>query len=460
MAFVSQNKEEVLGSLKRGDIDAVVIGHSNLSDEIILEMYKKGLVDRLAGSLLDKRAENQSIPIELFLTLAIAAKMKQRTSLTDIPFAITDAETLSAIGWNYIGQERPLDEGLMSEGAVRHFVNKYESDEFIQCYNDYIQKQVFPHLQMSPDIHILDCTLITVPLENENYEQSEIIKYKGELYRGYKLASIRGIVDDTGIIEEIELDSINTHDLELSRDMVMNCSLLKPGDILINDRGFISRDLMNFLKIERGVDIYMPLRKNMDAFEQAVSLAKEKGSWMDHPNEKREGQKISFVGNLGPYWRSKKPSEDVDFNACVVYDTKEEEYFVFITTNLNQTARVIVSTYELRPEIEEDFRQIKDFWEIEDFKSTKFNVIAFHIVMLLIGYMFFQVYTTTEEGNEYFGSTLPVAAKRYISKKHKKIIIYSGAYFALFSFLEVIELLINQCSKDVFNKMRPVLASV
>lgn len=53
------------------------------------------------------------------------------------------------------------------------------------------------------------------------------------------------------------------------------------------------------------------------------------------------------------------------------------EYFVFVTTDLKKTAKQIIQTYELRPEIEEDYRQIKDFWQIEDFKSTKYNFIAF-----------------------------------------------------------------------------------
>ena len=71
---------------------------------------------------------------------------------------------------------------------------------------------------------------------------------------------------------------------------------------------------------------------------------------------------------------------------------------VFATTDLTKSAREIVKTYELRPEIEEDYRQLKDFWQIEDFKSTQYNVICFHIVCVLFGYLFFQLYTMLPEG--------------------------------------------------------------
>ena len=47
-----------------------------------------------------------------------------------------------------------------------------------------------------------------------------------------------------------------------------------------------------------------------------------------------------------------------------------------MTTDTTRTARQIISTYELRPEIEGDFRQMKDFWDLEDFKSTKYKTIS------------------------------------------------------------------------------------
>jgi hypothetical protein len=54
------------------------------------------------------------------------------------------------------------------------------------------------------------------------------------------------------MLEDIRLGSINKHGLELSREMVLTSKIPKPGDILIKDRGFISRELLNELKSERG----------------------------------------------------------------------------------------------------------------------------------------------------------------------------------------------------------------
>jgi hypothetical protein len=207
------------------------------------------------------------------------------------------------------------------------------------------------------------------------------------------------------------------------------------------------------------VNTYIPLKKNMEAYEQAVSVAKEQNKWQAHPNKKRKGQKIAFVESLGCHWRSAEPEKDVEINACVVHDTNKNEYFVFVTTDIEKTAKQIIMTYELRPEIEEDYRQIKDFWQIEDFKSTKHNFIASHVIMVLIGYLFFQLYKSMEEGRKYAGKALPVAIKKYVENGQKSVIIYSGQYFAIFGFLEFIQLYAS-CGTEVKQCLDPILAKV
>src|SRR5699024_2086183 len=154
----------------------------------------------------------------------------------------------------------------------------------------------------------------------------------------------------------------------------------------------------------RKVDTYVPLKSNMNAYQIAIQIAQEENKWEPHPS--RENQKIAFVPNLKNYWwsdrmKSRKKyveNEDVEINSCVCWDTETDSYFVFCTTDTTVSAKQIVTTYELRPEIEEDYRQLKDFWKLQDFKSTKINMIALHIIMVLFGYLFFQIYTLMPEG--------------------------------------------------------------
>ena len=436
------NQDSVLDKVKKGKLDAVALSTSNLIDDIILEMNKLKVLDCLKDNIPDLRAKNTTIPYNLIWASAIVAKMKVQTSLTDIPFAINNHKTLAELGYTIIDTEGNLKNGLMQESSLRFLLGKYNPDLFINGYNDTVQKSIFPLLDISPDIHILDCTEIEVNFDNENYEQAGIWHDRRDdsKIRGYKLATLRGIVEDTGLIEEIRFGSINTHDLTLSKEMVMTSPILKPSDILINDRGFISRDLINYLKTYKEVDTYIPLRTDMDAYDQAVSIAKEQNNWKIHPNPKRKGQMISFVPEVGAYWRSKQPDDDVPINSCVLWIKDTDSYSVFITTDLSATAVDIVRTYELRPEIEEDYRQLKDFWKIEDFKSTKLNVILFHIVCVLFGYLFFQLYTLSPEGAKYLHKSLPVILKSYMPEVHPYVVLYTGYEFGVLTLFELMEL--------------------
>jgi hypothetical protein len=442
MIQISQeSKEKVLEAISQGRIDGADISQPNFIDVIIQKMNEIGVVGELCHVIEDKRKPNAVIPMGLIWILAIAAKMKIHTSLTDIPYAIMDAEVLSNLGYALWDTERSLEKGLMDEGVIRHLLKKYEQSELIEGYNQCVQDHILPKLNISADVHILDCTELKVELSNANYEESSVISYDGEVRRGYKLSTLRGLTGDVGVIEDIRFGTIKDNDLELSREMLLESPMLKPGDVLINDRGFLSRNVMNELKARRKVDTYIPLRKNMIAYHDAIVIAKKENNWQTHPNKKRKNQKVTFVGDIGSMWQSEQPENDVPINASVVWDTKEDEYYVFVTTDTSKSAKQIIQTYELRPEIEEDSRQLKDFWKLEDFKSTKINVIAFHIVCTLLGYLMFQIYVGTEDGLCWSGKSLPVILKKYIPPvKPKSVIVYSGQYFAVFPFIEFLRI--------------------
>jgi hypothetical protein len=48
--------------------------------------------------------------------------MKVHTSLTDIPYAIMDAEVLSSLGYALWDTERDLEKGLIDEGSIHHLL--------------------------------------------------------------------------------------------------------------------------------------------------------------------------------------------------------------------------------------------------------------------------------------------------------------------------------------------------
>lgn len=440
------DKNKVLKQVNSKMLDGIVASNSNIIDDIILSMKKEGILEYLNYGFPDKRSKNHFIPLSFIMALAIAAKMKSKMSLTDISYAIRNHKTLAELG--YVAININSEDGWFNEGTIRHLLGKYGYKEIFQYYNNVVQKHIFKTHDICPNIHILDCTKIKVNMKNCNYENSSLAHdhNNNELFREYEMASLIGIIGDTGIIEEVKFGTASIHDLELSEGILLNSSCLNEGDILIMDRSFISRKLIKKLKEQRKLNIYIPMRKNMSEYQMALALAEELDDWQPHPL--REKQMICHVPNVDALWYGNEIEDNLSLNAVVIWLEETQSYTVIITTDMSKSAEEIIMTYELRPEIEKDFRQLKDFWKLEDFHSTKLNVISFHIVCVLFGYLFYQLYLTTDDGEKYIGKCLPIVMKNYQEEFLNYLVLYSGEFFCVLSLKEFIEFRDN-CKDDV-----------
>ncbi|GHV21989.1 hypothetical protein FACS189494_08150 [Spirochaetia bacterium] len=99
MSIVQSNKEAVLEQLRLGRIDGARTGERNFVETIIKKMLETGILDELSHVVKDKRTtgpfladESELIPLKLLFTLAITAKMKVKTGMTDIPVSLTQFE--------------------------------------------------------------------------------------------------------------------------------------------------------------------------------------------------------------------------------------------------------------------------------------------------------------------------------------------------------------------------------
>lgn len=55
--------------------------------------------------------------------------------------------------------------------------------------------------------------------------------------------------------------------------------------------------------------------------------------------------------------------------------------------------------------------------------------------MTLIGYLYFQIYKSSEEGKDYVGKSLPIVVKNYTEIKPKSVMIYVEQFFGISPFL-------------------------
>ena len=293
-------------------------------------------------------------------------------------------------------------------------------------------------------IHILDTTKLVVALERGTYECSGVVRDDddGQLKRGYKLATIRTLLETAGIITQAAVGQINTHDCKLCEPLLRGCPVLRAGDLLLEDRGLLDGEMISWLKREREVDVIVPLRHAMLSYEEAVKLAQMADQW--HPHPTRAGQQIAFVSGVEHVWEEC----EVVLNACVIrfFNEKKQalDYLVLVTTDLSLKAKWIVKHYQQRPEIEQDYEQLKSGgWLLTRLSSTRYSQIVFYLLTVVLSYSLYQLFANTAAGSRFAGQTRQAIALEQLKTRRTHVIVYAGGYFEIFETLSFVYLVLN-----------------
>ena len=143
-------------------------------------------------------------------------------------------------------------------------------------------------------------------------------------------------------------------------------------------------------------------------------------------------------------------------NVCVVRfkDQKrgEGDFAGFATTNMELPAAQIIRTYQARPEVEEDYPQLKSArWQIDPFCATRLVQIICHLILTLRAYDLFQVYHNTQAGRAFAGKTKQKMAgktKQKIEREHARnhttyLLVCTRDAFAIFETKALLALLLR-----------------
>ena len=446
LQIIKQNPRKVLESLKQGEVDSIETAVDQITDEFMIYGLRGGLVDELSSSFPDPREECE-ITIKQILSASIAGHFQDMYAISQSPYALHSPVLLAELGLNVkvlsegegISRRGTRENAPFNGDVTRKMLNDVKPSELVDWYNHHAGKAYLRQADYKPCLHILDCTNLVVNFDNENYEGSGIVKNdEGELERGYKLGSLRSLLDDGGIITAIAFDAIQVHDLTLCKDLLFSITYLKPGDMVIVDRGYLDGETISRLKKKRKVDVILPLRSDMKAYECALTTAyhETSGSWEPHPTrEKQEIKKVEYVNWM---W----DECEVTMHGCVVRELKEgadekggrEAYnhWVFATTRLNLTGKRMIQTYELRSEIEEDHRQWKDgAWDMTKFTSTRLVQVLYHVICVLLAYNLCEIYSNTESGEKFAEKTLRQLRRQQARCHEVSILVCVGNSYAV-----------------------------
>jgi hypothetical protein len=302
-------------------------------------------------------------------------------------------------------------------------------------------------------IHILDTTKVEVELESGNYECSGVVACdKGDLHRGYKLASLRTLMETAGLMTQVEVGQIQVHDSKLCSVLLANSPVLRAGDLVLIDRGLLCGATISDLKARRKVDVIVPLRSDMLSYAEAVKMAEMADHWEQHPS--RADQQIAFIEGVEHVWDECL----VKLNACVIrfYNKKKQaqDYLVLVTTDLSLKASWIVRHYEERPEIEADYEQLKSGgWQLQKLSSTRYSQIVFYLLTIVVSYSLYHLFANTQAGARFADKTRQAIAFEQMKSRRTHVIVYAGGYFEIFETLSFVHLVLA-LSQEVQTRLR------
>jgi len=258
----------------------------------------------------------------------------------------------------------------------------------------------------------------------------------GTRSRGYKLATLRTLLDHAGLLTQVGLCPIQGHDLPLCRLFFETAPVLRKGDVVLEDRGFMDGATLTLLKQQRHIDVIVPLQSTMLSYKEAVQLAALQGAWQPHPS--RAHQHIAFVQGVEHLWEECK----VPLNACVIrYWSRKKnavDHIVLVTTDPRLSGPWIVRHYEERPEIEQDYEQMKSGgWQLKKLSSTRYSEIVFYILTVVLSYSLYHLFGNTQAGAQFADKTRHALAFEQLRTRRTHVIAYAGGYFEIFETLSL-----------------------
>ena len=457
----ARNGEAVRQAIELGEIAHIETASEELTDEFLLFAIESGLLKNWAGSFPDPRCEPE-IAMAVIVPAHIAARFAGLYSMRKAGYVLRSARVLGALGYSVevVEPERGLsvrgttDDKLFSGDVVRKLLVQMEqqvdlsqavrpppqersvavkvrerasrravkqavdaaeaearahkvAEQLVGWYNQQVGVSMLQYARLGKGrrIHILDTTRVEVALETGTYECSGVVKNDdGTRARGYKLATLRTLLDSAGLLTQVALSAIHVHDMALCRSLLEEAPVLRAGDLLLEDRGFLDGATVSELKRKRQVDVIIPLKANMLATQEAIQLAEVVDQWQAHPA--RAAQTIALVRGVEHMW----PECEVPLNACVIrfWNTKKKrtDHIVLVTTDLKLNAPWIVRHYEERPEIEQDYEQLKSGgWQLKKLSSTRYSEIVFYVLTVVLSYSLYHLFANTQRGARFADKT-------------------------------------------------------
>lgn len=472
-----ENKPFVRRALGAGRIDYLDMAEWSFADRFFAFLSASDFLAFAQTSFPTPRVKEE-IPVWFLIACAVQLKLHCESAFSKLNHLLRSGAIVSRLRFNvglrpgggFNGKNRKPRKTMVDQDTVRKFYNDTPAVRLFRWFNGDVARWLHHHDGFGGQGHfICDLTHIEVP-DNPNYkhvarlpldEDGNYIDTKGLSPQEKKRLRYTPCYALVSLLHVLPGEKGHTYagayllggkadPVRAARRLVRNfLEAVGPGvmKLLILDRGFIDGALLTEMKREHGIDVLIPLKSNMAAGQEALSLIEHFNlPWTeyrvvrDESGKEHKTEEVAGVGDIRMW-----DNCDVPLYVAVMRTTAADgavTHWALASTRGYDDPAEAFNHYKERTDIEERHRQLKECWKLSRFSSTAFNLIATHVYFILLVYTLVQLYLNNAKLSELTSRT--VETLRHEERLGlNAVIVYAGHFFATFDLHEYSDILLH-----------------
>ncbi len=539
-----KDKGFVVGKLREGEFDYVDGGDEVFEAEFFQHIKANELLKEMAASYPSPRQKHE-VPLWFYLASNLSMRLHNEHSFLQYKYVVRCGGMLTGLGPE-VGKKGVDSRGNI-EVSCEGFNDKNDYPRDTPCHHDYLRKlsrdtngeQLHnwfnrdmarlwkKHKLYDPEgLFIGDGSYLFVP-DNPAYEGSVRLLFdkhnhpvdkdkvrtedirKGEYQwrRCYKMVSLLHTDREEKffLVVAVRVVPGNQHECPIFYDLLEEfVQSVGPGVVqrVILDRGFLDGKRISHFKTQHGIDFLLPVRRNMDVYQDAMSLVGEASFQLYKRPEKQPLPKESPKGpkpqkiisreakrqKTLKERKAKEPPPPPDTTiarrevGCIpefrswsdcsvpltavycrdVYEDGHDDTWLLVDTATVTNPADSRDDYALRVAIEERHRQFKCFCDLTRFTSRAFSLVLNQVIFVLLTYNLLQVYLLRSEKSELNRSPFPMMQKKLLPAASWIIVYCEGrvAFLAPMEYTEILLTLEEHARKKALRKTRKLKAEM
>ncbi len=490
LVIFEENKPLVLQALSNGDFDYIESASEVYEADFFRFIKARTILDKLAQTYPTPR-KKEDVPLWLYISSNLSMRLHGVHSFNAFPMVVRSGGMLNAFGPKAGRKVVHPDNGDVTI-ACEGFNQKNHYDRETPCDQDFLRKvskdtnadalmrwfctdvvRIFRSSRAfdKEGIFIGDASYLFVP-DNPNYENSvkllfdehnhpisskkyETMPHEQKAHcqwrRCYKMVTLlhTNRTQEFYCFVAVKVVPGNDHECPILYELVKQfVEAVGKGVIkrLILDRGFLDGEAISICKKEYGIDILIPVRRNMDIYEDAMALFRlPEVDWLrcEQPQrvvketvrprpetiikrEKKRQEKLRKIKHKEP---AIIPPEQIlvdreaavidqfrSWSSCTVpltvvankenYADGHEKIWLLVDTKDIEDPRKAAKEYHLRIATEERYRQLKCFSDLTKFTSRAFSMVVNQVIFMMLAYNLLQLHLFRQKRKELNQKTL------------------------------------------------------